>query len=156
MNKTQEYISKEKLEELKTELDFLKNIRRSQLAGELERARSLGDLSENAEYHQAREDQGFTEDRIAQLEHITRNAQVTDTKKKSSSVSVGSKLIIVKLGEKVKREIQIVGGEEADASLGKFSFHSPLGEALLGKSPGDKIEIETAKGKVEYKIVELI
>jgi transcription elongation factor GreA len=156
-NLEQEYISKEKAAEITAELDFLKNTRRSQLALELERARSLGDLSENAEYHQAREDQGYNEDRINQIEHILRTAKILDNKKKSStSVTVGSKLIIVKSGEKTKREIEIVGGEEPDSTLGKFSFHSPLGSALLGKVEGDKIEIDTPKGKVEYKVVEML
>jgi transcription elongation factor GreA len=152
---TQEYISKDKLKELTVELDHLKNVRRNEIARALEYAKSLGDLSENAEYHQAREDQAWAEDRIIQIEHILRTAKVIDSKKKSSSVAVGSTVIIQKEGERDKREIQVVGGEESDVSLGKFSFHSPFGSALLGKSAGEDAVVVTPKGETKYKIVEV-
>lgn len=152
---TQEYISKEKLEELRKELDYLKNVRRQEIADAISYAKSLGDLSENAEYHQAREDQAWSEDRVAQIEHILRTAIVVDSKKKSSSISVGSTVVIQKVGEKDKKEIEVVGGEESDVSAGKFSFHSPLGSALMGKSVGDKAVVTTPKGNTEYKILEV-
>ncbi len=152
---TQEYISKEKKSELEQELLHLKNVRRNEIARALEYAKSLGDLSENAEYHQAREDQAWAEDRIMQIEHILRTALVVDGKKKSSTVNVGSKVIIQKKGDKEKREIQIVGGEESDVSAGKFSFNSPLGAALLGKAPGDSAKVVTPKGETIYSLIEI-
>ena len=152
---TQEYISKEKLEELRKELDYLKNVRRQEIADAISYAKSLGDLSENAEYHQAREDQAWSEDRVNQIEYILRTAIVVDSKKKSSVVAVGSTVIIQKAGEKEKKEIKIVGGEESDVSAGKFSFHSPLGTALIGKATGEKATVVTPKGNIEYKIVEV-
>lgn len=152
---TQEYISKEKLEELRKELDHLKNVRRQEIADAISYAKSLGDLSENAEYHQAREDQAWSEDRVNQIEHILRTAIVVDGKKKSSVVAVGSVVVIQKKGDKEKREVKIVGGEEADVAAGKFSVHSPLGEALLGKAPGDKATVTTPKGETIYSVVEI-
>ncbi len=153
MNNT-EYISKEKLNELETELNHLKHTKRGEVAKDLERTRALGDLSENAEYHQAREEQGWTEDRIAQIEHIMRNAEIIEHKK-SSSVALGSYVVIQKKGEKNKMNIEIVGGEEADVANGKISFLSPLGSELLGKKEGDKATIKTPKGESEYKIIEV-
>jgi transcription elongation factor GreA len=153
MNTTQEYISKEKKLELEQELNLLKNVKRSEIAKELERTRSLGDLSENAEYHQAREDQAYNEDRILKIEHILHNSQIiTDKKGDTKSVSLGSKLSILKKGEKQEKQIEIVGGEEADTVLGKISFHSPLGNALLGKKEGDEINVSTPKGQTFYTI----
>lgn len=153
---TQEYISKEKLEELRKELDHLKNVRRQEIAEAIAYAKSLGDLSENAEYHQAREDQAWSEDRVNQIEHILRTAVVVDGKKKSTTVAVGSLVVIQKKGDKAKREVKIVGGEEADVAAGKFSVHSPLGAALIGKAPGDKATVTTPKGETVYSVVEII
>lgn len=152
---TQEYISKEKLEELRKELDHLKNVRRQEIADAISYAKSLGDLSENAEYHQAREDQAWSEDRVNQIEHILRTAIVVDGKKKSTTVVVGSVVLIQKKGDKERREVKIVGGEEADVAAGKFSVHSPLGEALIGKAPGDKAVVTTPKGETIYSVVEI-
>lgn len=152
---TQEYISKEKLEELRKELDHLKNVRRQEIADAISYAKSLGDLSENAEYHQAREDQAWSEDRVNQIEHILRTAIVVDGKKKSATVVVGSVVLIQKKGDKEKREVKIVGGEEADVASGKFSVHSPLGAALIGKATGDKAVVTTPKGETIYTVVEV-
>lgn len=153
---TQEYISKEKKAELEAELSHLKNVRRQEIAEAIAYAKSLGDLSENAEYHQAREDQAWAEDRVNQIEHILRTAVVVvDSKKKSTTVTVGSVVLIQKKGDKEKREVKIVGGEEADVAAGKFSVHSPLGEALLGKAPGDKATVTTPKGETIYSVVEI-
>lgn len=153
---TQEYISKEKKAELEAELAHLKNVRRQEIADAIAYAKSLGDLSENAEYHQAREDQAWAEDRINQIEHILRTAfVVVDSKKKPTTVAVGSTVVIQKKGDKQKREIKIVGGEEADVATGKFSVHSPLGAALIGKAPGDKATVTTPKGETLYSVLEI-
>jgi transcription elongation factor GreA len=155
MNTTQDFITTEKKVELEKELAILQGEKRKEIAEALERARSMGDLSENAEYHQAREDQGFNEDRIAQIENILRNSKVVSGKSKSSSVAVGSVIVIVKKGESAEKTVTIVGREEVDALQGKIAFDSPLGNALMGKKEGEEAEMEAPKGKVIYKIKEV-
>jgi transcription elongation factor GreA len=112
MNTTQDFITKEKKAELEAELATLKGEKRKEIAENLERARSMGDLSENAEYHQAREDQAYNEDRIMQIEGILRNSKIITGKSKSSSIAVGSVVVIAKKGEKTTKEVTIVGHEE--------------------------------------------
>lgn len=146
-----EYVSKEKFKELEKELHELKSAGRKQVSDALVYAKSLGDLSENAEYAQAREDQAKLEDRILKLEHILQTAKVV-TQHHSTSVEVGSTVHLEKKEDKTKRTFTIVGAEEADTTSGKISFHSPIGQALLGKKEGDKIEIKTPKGMVHYTV----
>ena len=155
-----EFISKEKRAELEKELAYLKTDRRKELAENLQKARALGDLSENAEYHAAREEQGYSEDRIKQIEYTLKNARIVDdTKtKKTGVVSVGSKVEIKKKGETGRwetntREIEIVGGEESDMLAGKISFKSPLGTALMGQVEGVEVVVTTPKGEMKYKVV---
>ena len=148
------YVSKKKYKELIDELDYLKTTRRKEVAEKLEYAKSLGDLSENAEYHEAREDQAKTEARILELENIIKVAEVVE-KHHTDTVEVGSAVVVQKEGEKEKRSYQIVGSAEADSSAGKISHVSPLGEALMGKKKGDKVSFESPAGSVEYKIVDI-
>lgn len=150
---TGEYISQEKLDKLKEELDFLKTDKRRELAENLQKARALGDLSENAEYHAAREEQGYAEDRIKQIEHIIKTASVVDTVKSNGVVQVGSFVEIKKKGDKISKKIEIVGGEESDMVSGKVSYKSPLGSALLGQVVDVQIFVNTPKGEMVYKIV---
>ncbi len=146
-----EYLTLEKKTELEGELVSLKSIRRKEIADALEYAKSLGDLSENAEYHQAREDQANCEDRIAHLEQILKNAVIMD-KHHSGTVEVGTTITVVKKGEKNERQFMLVGSEEADSVGGKISNESPLGQALLGKAKGDTVTFTTPKGEVSYMI----
>jgi transcription elongation factor GreA len=155
MNTTQDFITKDKKEELEAELKNLKEVKRKEIATAIETARSMGDLSENAEYHQAREEQGYNEERIAQIENTLRNSKIISGKSRSSSVSVGSVVLINKKGEKESKEITIVGHEEVDALKGKIAFDSPLGVALIGKKEGDEAKMLTPKGEVTYKIKEI-
>jgi len=148
------YLSKEKLEELQKELEYLKTVRRKEIAENLEFAKSLGDLSENAEYIQAREDQAKTEERISQIETALRNAVVVK-KHHSSVVEVGSTVIVIKEGGEGKQTFQIVGSEEADMKQGKISNISPLGQALFGKKKGDKVTFKTPSGITNYNIIEV-
>ncbi|MEN9881534.1 MAG: hypothetical protein RLZZ308_717 [Candidatus Parcubacteria bacterium] len=147
-----EYLTKEKKVELENELNHLKTVRRKEIADALEYAKSLGDLSENAEYHQAREDQAHCEDRIIHIEQILKNAVVTDTHQ-VGVVSVGATVVVQKKGDKTDRTFVIVGSEEANSLEGKISNESPLGSALLGKKKGDKVTVSAPKGEVEYTIV---
>ena len=147
-----EYLTQEKYNQLQTELHDLKTVKRKEVAEHLEYARSLGDLSENAEYHEAREEQAQTESRILQIETIIKNAQIVKHIS-GDTVEVGSKVTIKKEGDSKESEFSLVGSEESDITLGKISHHSPLGAALLGKKKGESFEFESPKGIVKYKIV---
>ena len=154
MSEKKEYLTKEKYDELKKELDYLKTTRRKEIAESLEYARSLGDLSENAEYQEARELQAATEERIAKLESILQSAKIVDHKE-GDTVTLGSIVFIVKDGEKDKHQYEIVGSEEADMQKRRISHLSPLGEALMGKKKGEIFSFNTPNGKMQYKVVEV-
>lgn len=145
-----EYLTKEKFEELSNKLDDLKSNKRREIAENLEYAKSLGDLSENAEYHDARAAQAELEDEIIQLEEILKRAEIIGHKH-GSTVSVGSTITIKKEGGEEKT-FDVVGSAEADLSQNKISVNSPIGKGAFGKKKGETFEIETPKGKVEYKI----
>ena len=153
MKQVDDYITKEKKKELENELNDLKGPRRKEILENLEYAKSLGDLSENAEYHQTREDQGKLEGRIAKIEQILRSSQVV-SQSGGDIVEVGSKVVVEKDGSKEKQTYLVVGSEEADMALGKISNRSPFGVAIFGKKKGDKISFKTpAGGVVNYKII---
>jgi transcription elongation factor GreA len=147
-----EYLTQEKFNELQQELHNLKTVKRKQIAEHLEYARSLGDLSENAEYHEAREEQAQIEARILQLESILKHAEIVKHIS-GDIVEVGSQVVLVKEGEKEETNFTLVGSEEADISLKKISHHSPLGAAIFGKKKGETFEFQTPKGIVKYTIV---
>ena len=148
------YISTQKKKELEAELNDLITNKRKAILESLEFAKSLGDLSENAEYHQAREEQGKLEDRINKIQAVLKDATVV-TKHSTTSVSIGSIVTVLKKGDKVTREFTIVGSEEADMSNGKISNNSPLGLSLIGKKEGDVSTIHTPKGEVVYTIKDI-
>ena len=154
MNDDKQYLSKEKFEELSQELQTLKTVRRKEIAEKLEYAKSLGDLSENAEYQEARDEQAAIEDRIMNLEEIIKSAEIV-LNKKSGKVIVGSKVTVQKVGDSKKNEFQLVGSEEADMSTGKISNQSPIGSCLLGSEKGDVLKCETPNGKVSFKVIEV-
>lgn len=146
-----EYLTLEKKTELENELNNLKSVRRKEVADALLYAKSLGDLSENAEYQQAREDQANVEERISHLEQILKNAVIMDNHH-TGRVEVGTTVTLMKKGSKEDRVFTLVGSEEADSFDGKISNESPLGKALLGKSKGDTITVEAPKGEMVYTI----
>lgn len=151
----EELISQEKFEELTKELDELRTTRRREVAEQLEYARSLGDLSENAEYQEAREMQAAVEERIGKLEAILKNAKIVKGGK-TDTVGMGSKVTVQKIGEKGdSHTYTIVGAEEADMLSGKISYHSPLGAALMGKKKGDEFSFQTPRGTQKYKILKV-
>ena len=125
---------------------------RKEIAESLEYARSLGDLSENAEYQAARELQAATEERIRRLEHIVKSAVIVSEKKKDT-VGFGSTVTIRKKGDKSDHTYKIVGSEEADMREQKISHLSPLGDAMLNKKKGDTFTFSTPNGRQEYTIV---
>lgn len=154
MPEEKEYVTKEKLAELKKELEFLMGTRRKEIAEKLEYAKSLGDLSENAEYHEARENQGALEDRLRTLEGIIKSAVVI-SKKSGGTVGIGSTVVIKKDGDKETRTYQIVGSEEADTAAGRISNRSPLGEALMGKEKGEHVSWKTPGGDASCVVVDV-
>ncbi len=151
---TESLISQEKFEELTKELDELRTVRRREVAEQLEYARSLGDLSENAEYQEAREMQAAVEERIGKLEGILKNAKIVRGSK-SDIVGMGATVTVQKIGADEKHVYTIVGAEEADIIGGKVSYHSPLGAALLGKKKGDEFSFDTPRGTQKYKILKV-
>ncbi|MEK7109421.1 MAG: transcription elongation factor GreA, partial [Patescibacteria group bacterium] len=157
----EELISQEKFEELTRELDELRTTRRREVAEQLEYARSLGDLSENAEYQEAREMQSAVEERIGKLESILKVAKIVKSSK-SDLIGMGSTVTVQKVGSDPstmlgagKHTYIIVGAEEADMLSGKISYHSPLGNALMGKKKGDEFSFHTPKGNQKYKILKV-
>jgi transcription elongation factor GreA len=155
MTDQQSFLTAEKFAELKTELDHLKTVRRKEVAESLEYARSLGDLSENAEYQEARDMQAAIEERIAHLEKVIKEAKIVAHDKKGDIVVMGSTVTIVKEKEKDNRTYTIVGSEEANIHEHKLSYLSPLGEALMGKAKGDEFVFETPAGKMKYKVLKV-
>ena len=154
MSTEPQYLTNEKFTELKKELEHLKTTRRKEVADHLEYAKKLGDLSENAEYHQAREEQAEVEDRIGRLENLLKTATIMSAGG-GDVVTVGSTVRLQKDGENKSYVYSIVGSEEADMSQGKVSNMSPLGSALLGHKEGDSVQVSTPKGVVTYKVAGL-
>lgn len=146
-----EYLTKERQVELVKELDHLKTVRRKEIAQDLEYARSLGDLSENAEFNKAREDQAVIEDRISQLESILANAEIVSVHH-SSVVEVGTKVHLRKKGATKDITYTIVGSEEVNIEENKISLKSPVGAAVMGKAKGDEVHVKTPAGDVSYTI----
>jgi transcription elongation factor GreA len=154
MSTEPQYLTNEKFGELKKELEHLKSVRRKEVADQLEYAKKLGDLSENAEYHQAREDQAEVEDRIGRLENLIKNATIM-TAGGGDVITVGSTVRLTREGENKSYLYSIVGSEEADMSQGKVSNMSPLGSALLGHKIGDTVKVTAPKGVITYTIAAL-
>ena len=149
-------VSKAGYEKLQADLDYLVTVRRGEVAEKLKEARSFGDLSENAEYDEAKNEQGILEARIAELENIIANAVVVDDDDISvTEVSVGSIVKIRDLEFDEIEELQIVGSTESDPDNHKSSDESPIGKALVGHVEGDVIEVETPSGLIGMKIVEV-
>lgn len=149
-----DYISKGKKAELEAEHKKLTTTTRKAVLEELEYAKSLGDLSENAEYHEARNKQRKLQERISSIEHILKNAVVTE-RTNAGRVEIGATVKVQKIGEKNEKIFSIVGAEEADMSSGKISHKSPLGEALFGAKVGDIVSVTSPNGEVEYKILDI-
>jgi len=154
MPKETQYLTSEKIAEIKKDLDYLKTEKRKEVAEHLEYSKRLGDLSENAEYHQAREEQAEVESRINYLENIIKYAVIID-EAKGDVISIGSTIIIQKDGDSKTSIYTIVGSEEADTVNNKISNLSPLGSALIGHKKGDRIDVSTPKGMVKYSITSI-
>ena len=148
------YLTAEGLAQIKAELEQLTGPRRTELAARLRAAIQMGDLSENADYHQAKEDQGFLEGRIQELEYLVRNAVVIEKSANQDIVSVGSHVTIQEADDPAET-YHMVGPKEADPRNGRISHESPIGRALVDRRVGDEVEVETPAGKIKFKILKI-
>jgi transcription elongation factor GreA len=156
MKEEREYLTKEKFEQLNAELKDLKTVKRKEVAESLDYARGLGDLSENAEYHEARELQANIEDRIAKLESMLKNATIMSGEPAHGEhVRIGTAVTVEKSGDKTQRKFKIVGSEETDMAQGKLSNRSPLGAAILGKKVGETFSFNSPAGTMTYKVISI-
>lgn len=149
-------LSVEGYKKYEEELLYLKGVRRAEIAEKIKEAREQGDLSENAEYDAAKDEQRDIEMRIEEIENILVNSEVVDKSDyKKGTIGVGShiKVLDMKLDEEI--EYDIVGATEANSLSGKISNESPLGSALLGKKKGDEIEVKLARGSLKVKVIKV-
>ena len=149
------YLTLEGEDALRRELKQLRETRRPELARKLKEAAAQGDLKENADYHDAKEQLGFIEGRVQHIEAILRNAIVVDNSEPSDEVRVGSTVVIQEEGEDDEEEYRIVGSAEANPRERKISEKSPIGSALLGKGIGKKVKVETPDGVIKLKIIDI-
>ena len=149
------FLTKEGLAELQEELDDLKQNVRPEVIGQIKEARALGDLSENAEYHAARDRQGQVEARIKELEYLIDNATMIDEDKKSNTVQVGSTVEIKYIADNEVETYYIVGSTEADPFENKISNESPIAKGIMGKKKGTVVTIESPNGNYDIEIVSL-
>lgn len=152
MKNDHEYLTKDKFDEFTKELEMLKGKRRKEVAESLEYAKSLGDLSENAEYHEARDIQATIEDRIAKLESLLKNVSIVSGGP-SGVVNVGSVVTVERDGK--KSVYNIVGSEEADVVSNKISIKSPFGQAIFGKKKGEKFSFNAPSGEISYTVLDI-
>lgn len=146
------YLTEDGLQKIKDELEYLKGEKREEISRKLEIAIQQGDLKENADYHTAKEEQGFTEGRIKDLQDTLRRAQIIQEDLPSDKVRVGSKVTVVEEGYDDPETYYIVGAPEADPSKGYISNESPIGSALLGAKKGQTVEAMTPGGLIRLRI----
>ncbi|HDR1315803.1 TPA: transcription elongation factor GreA, partial [Pasteurella multocida] len=144
-------------EQLRQELDFLKNTRRPEIINAIAEAREHGDLKENAEYHAAREQQGFCEGRIQEIEGKLANSQIIDVTKipNNGKVIFGATILLLNIDTEEEVSYQIVGDDEANIKAGLISVNSPIARGLIGKEVDDVVVIQTPGGKVEFEILDV-
>jgi transcription elongation factor GreA len=150
----QELVTPEGFEKLQAELNYLTDVRRREIADRIRQAREFGDISENSEYDDAKNEQYLLERRISELQRRVRNAKVVDnTGKDTDSVDLGTRVTLRALEDAKERTFQIVGANESDPQSGKLSHASPVGRAVLNRRVGEKVTVSTPRGSTEYEIV---
>jgi transcription elongation factor GreA len=150
------FLTSEGIEELRRELEYLVNVRRPELARILRRAIQQGDLSENADYIAAKEEQAFLEGRIQQIETMLRNAVLIESNGPAGVVDLGSQVTVLEEGRETPEVFRIVGPAEADPLNGKVSHQSPLGQALLGRRAGDVVTVDAPAGPITFRVLEVL
>ena len=144
------------LKKLEEELEDLKVVKRKEIADKIKEAREQGDLSENAEYDAAKEEQGHIEARIEEIEKILKNAEVvTDEDVDLEKISVGCQVKLFDMEENDEFEFKLVGSTEADSLNDKLSNESPIGRAIIGSKVGDVVEVESPEGLIQYKVLDI-
>ena len=152
----QTLLTDEGLKNYENELEYLKDVKRKEIAEKIKVARSFGDLSENSEYDEAKNDQAMLEARIAQIEAILKNAKIIDDSELTNEhIHIGSKVKLHDCEFDEDIEYQIIGSNEADPFDGKISDESPVGAALLGHKIGDTVEVETPDGAIKFVVLEI-
>ena len=147
-------LSRERLEELKEELHYLRTVREQEVADQIKEARSFGDLSENSEYDEAKNEQGKLYSRIVELENIIAHAVViSDEEQSSDTIGLGNRVTVLDMAGNFEEEYQIVGSQEADPMNGRISEESPFGRALLGKRAGDEVLVEAPVGILHFRVL---
>jgi|WetSurMetagenome_2_1015567.scaffolds.fasta_scaffold102281_2 transcription elongation factor GreA len=151
-------ISQEGFNKLQEEYDLLVNVKRKEIADRIERAKELGDLSENAEYHEAKDAQAFNDGRIIELSNLLKNLTVVESDGQgngSGKTAMGSRICVKNLKSGEEKEFCIVSFNEAAPAEGKISNESPLGMAFIGRKKGDEVAVETPRGDMRYKILKV-
>src|SRR6188472_4558284 len=153
MNNKPAYLSKEGLEKLRQELDEMVNVRRAEVAARIHEAKEHGDITENAEYEDAKNEQAFVEGRIQALSALIKNAVVIEENHSTTHVQIGSKVSLQ--SEDGKESFMIVGSAEAAPAQGRISNESPVGRALLGRKKGEEVVVSVPAGDTKYKILSI-
>ena len=149
-------LSAERFEELKEELNYLKTVREREVAEQIKEARSFGDLSENSEYDEAKNEQGKLFSRMAEVEAILANCVVIEeSEDDGNAIRLGSRVKVMDLEVKEEESYQVVGSQEADPMNGRISEDSPFGKALVGRAVGDEVTVEAPAGVLHYSVVEI-
>ena len=149
-------MSQERYDEIKQELHYLETVREKEVSELIKEARSFGDLSENSEYDEAKNEQGKLYSRIAEVENILANYVVIEEHETDpNSVRLGSKVKVLDLEFEEEESYQVVGSQEADPMNGRISEDSPFGKALLGNAVGDEVQVEAPAGVLRYRILEI-
>ncbi len=148
------YLTQEGADKLKKELEELKGPRREEIAKRLRSAIQMGDLSENADYHKAKEDQGFLEGRIQEIEYMLRNAVIIEANGRRDVVGIGNHVTIQEGGAEPET-YHVVGAKEADPRKGRISNESPIGRAIMDHKVGDVVQADTPGGKLSFKILKI-
>ena len=149
------YVTAEGMQNLKDELTYLTTTKREELSAKLEAAIAQGDLKENADYHDAKEEQGFAEARVRDIEDILRRAQIIDDNGPTDIVRVGSTVTVSEEGYDEEETYNIVGAAEANPAEGRISNESPIGQALLGARKGQIVRVNTPGGNIEFTILSI-
>ena len=148
-------LTADRLEGLKEELTYLKTVREKEVAEQIKEARSFGDLSENSEYDEAKNEQGKLYSRIAELENVLANYVLIEEDHGTDTARMGCNVTVLDLDVNEEETYQMVGSQEADPMNGRISEDSPFGKALLGKAVGEEVHVEAPAGIVRYKILEI-
>lgn len=150
-------LTPQRLQELQEELNYLKTVREREVAEQIKEARAFGDLSENSEYDEAKNEQGKLYSRIAEVENILQNCVVIEDEAEhdGTTVRLGSRIKVLDMEFKEEEEYQVVGSQEADPMNGRISEDSPFGRALLGKAVGEEVQVEAPAGMIHYKVLDI-